>query len=173
MKWTSFAILVGVLLGLQAGGLRLLGLGEPRIMPDLLLVTAVVLAYRGASDEVLPACWVLGLAKDVTTAAPLGAYALCFGALGLLIVHVKELVYGEHTLGLMVLTLAGSVMIEQAVTAMSIGRGDLAAKMWGQMLGVVLLSGVFSAGLSPYVQWVLLKLHRQLGLETRRSYRKR
>ena len=54
-------------------------------MPDLFLLLLVVLAYRGNNDQVLLACWILGLAKDLTSSAPLGSYALAFGILALLI----------------------------------------------------------------------------------------
>lgn len=169
MRWFSFAILVlaAVLLHTIC---QPLGLGRQRLMPDLLLLLAIVLAFRGPGPQALLACWILGLTKDINSVAPLGSYAFCFGLLGLFIVWFRELIYGENSLLLMGLTFAGCCLVEHAFWAILTLKTDSASPRYLQMLPAVLLSAAFTAALAPYVNWLIVKLHRPLGLPSGRRY---
>jgi len=170
MRWFSFGILVFVTLVLQVGLGRMLGVGPQHVAPDLLVLAAVLLAFRGPSAAAPMACWVLGLAKDLSSVAPLGCYAFSFGLLALVVVRLREMFYGEHPLTLITLTFLGSLAVEQFVLALEILRGTFAqSDYWNLSMGVV-FSALLTGVLAPYGQWVVMRLHRQLGLPRRRSY---
>jgi rod shape-determining protein MreD len=170
VRWFRFAILVVLTVIVQMALGRVLGLGFARVMPDLLLMFAVIIAFRGPADTTLIACWFLGLAKDLTSQAPLGAYALSFGLLTLLLLRVREIFYGERALTLMLLSFLSSVLVELAVWLLSALRGETIGGPRGGIVLNIMLSALFTAGLSPYGLWLLTKLHRQLGLPARRRY---
>ena len=170
MRWFSFTILLLVTMTLVVGMGRVFGLGPQRIMPDLLLLLAVVLAFRGSADEILPACWILGLAKDLTSGAPLGCYAFSFGLLGLLIVYLRELLYGDNAWTLAAVTLAGSFLIEQFVFWVCLMKGMYNGPSYPGITLSVMFSALFTSALTPYGQWMINKLHRRLGLPQRRRY---
>ncbi len=171
MRWFRFGILVLAVLIVQVSICRPLGLGPQQIMPDLLLLLAVILAFGpGGDDEVLMACWVLGLAKDLSSAAPLGCYAFCFGILALLIRHLREVIYGERLLPIMAATILGSFLVEQSAFLLSIWKGEPLTDRYGPLTLGMIFSAFFSGALAPYIYWLVRKLHRQLGLPRGRSY---
>ncbi len=170
MRWFNFGILLFVTLVLQMGVARLFGLGEQRVMPDLLLLVAVVLAFRGEQNSAMIACFFLGLAKDLTGQAVLGSYAIGFGLLGWIIVRARDLFYGEHPITLIMITLAAGFFVEQLVLAICLMKKVFSWDNYGVLTLSILFSAVLTAGLSPYGQWLLLKFHRWLGLPRRRSY---
>ena len=168
MRWISFGILVVSTVVVQSGFGRLLGLGPQRIMPDLLLMFAVVIAFRGGKEQAPLACWFLGLAKDLTSSAALGSYAVAFGLTGLVIVYFRELLYGESALLLMLLTVVSSLIVEHIALLLAYFRGEFSRQEYGGVFKVVVFSAIFTAALAPYGQWLLLKMHRHLGLVRRR-----
>jgi rod shape-determining protein MreD len=170
MRWFNFAILVFITLVLQIGVCKRIGIGQQRIMPDLLLLTAVILAFRAPANHALIACWVLGFAKDVTSSSPLGSYALCFGLMALLLVRMREVLYGMRSVTLIIVTFGMSLLIEQAVYLFCVLK-DTAS--WDQYSGItftMLLSAMITGGLAPYGFWLITKFHRQLGLQRDRSF---
>ena len=169
MRWFSFAILALITLVLQVGATRVFGLGPQSLAPDLLLLVAVVLALRGPADGALIACWILGLAKDLTSAAALGSYALAFGLLALVIVRLRNLLYVPNPLTLIVLTALASLAVEQAVYLMWLLRGGASGGFPGLLLQMA-LSALITAALAPYGQWLILKLHHPLGLPRHRAF---
>ncbi|MBN1437374.1 MAG: rod shape-determining protein MreD [Sedimentisphaerales bacterium] len=168
MRWISFGILVVVTVIVQSGFGRLLGLGPQRIMPDLLLLWAVVIAFRGNKEQAPLACWLLGLAKDLTSSAILGSYAVGFGLMGLALVYFRELLYGESALLLILLTLVSSLLVEHITLLFATLRGEFSRQEYGGALKVILLTAILTAALSPYGQWLLMKMYRQFGLARRR-----
>lgn len=170
MRWFGFVVLVLLTVVVQLAAGRTLGLGSQRIMPDLFLMWAVVLAFRGPAPDVLVGCWFLGLAKDLTSQSSLGSYALSFGFIGMVIVYLRELFYGDHPMTLILLAFFGSLCVEHLCLLINSFKGDFDWSGYGPAALTILFSGVFTAGLSPYGQWLLLKLHRQIGLPRRRSY---
>ena len=170
MRWVSFFILVFVTMVLQVGLGRLIGLGPQRIMPDLLLLLAVVLAFRGPVDEVLLASWFLGLAKDLTSQAPLGMYALSFGLLALLITRLRGVLYGENMLTQAVAALVGSFLVEHLVFVLGLLKGRYTGAVYESVVLGMMFSALFTAALIPYAQWIVWKLQRRLSLPERRRY---
>jgi len=170
MRWFNFAILLLITLVLEVGMGRLFGLGPQRIMPDLLLLLAMVLAFRGPADKMLLCCWILGLAKDLTSQAPLGAYAFSFGLVGLGIIGLRELLYGESLWTLAAVTFVSSFLIEQFVFFVCLMKGMYNGLGHGGITLAIMFSALFTAALTPYGQWLIHKLQRRLSLPARRRY---
>lgn len=164
MRWLNFVVFVIVMLVVQVGAGRVLGLGPGRIMPDLLLMTAVVLAFVGAAEPTPVACWILGFAKDLTSQAPLGSYALAFGLLAVAVLGLRRLLYRENPLTLIVATLLGSVFVEQLVLVICMVKGQISVSQYSGISLAILLGGALTAGLGPYGKWLVLKLRKPLGV---------
>ena len=156
--WISFGLMGLGTLVIQSGLGRLVGLGPQRIMPDLLLILAVLMAFRCEDSRSLVGCWVLGLCKDLSSDAALGSYALCFGLLGIAIFYLRNWFYGNNWISAMVVTFLGSLLVEQSVYLIGIFKGGLSWELWGGSSMEMLFSAGFTAALAPYGQWILSKL---------------
>lgn len=171
MRWFNFAILAFVTLVAQSGvsGMCWL-LGSWHVVPDLLLMLAVVIAFRGPAEHVPIAGWVLGLAKDLSCDSALGSYALAFGVATLVIAQLRELFYGERAITLIIITLAASLFVEHFVVLIGLIRGDIGVSYYRSVGIAVVVSSMVTAALSPYEQWLIMKLHRQIGVPRFRGY---
>ena len=169
MRYVSITLIALAALVLQTGVGRVLGLAQLRIVPDLLLCVAIVLAFQGQPGQVLPVCWALGLIKDLTSQAVLGSYALGFGLVALLILYLRQLLYGQRILPRMFLTVLFTFALEQWAYAVYTRHGQSAAD-YTTLCRTMLFSALLTAALFPYVQWLLMKLHGPLGLTTQRKY---
>lgn len=170
MRWFNFIILLFLSLVVQVGVARLFGLGPQRVMPDLLVMVAVVLAFRAPGDHALIAGWILGLAKDLTSQAPLGCYAMAFGLLAWAVVHLRELFYGDHPLTLIVFTFFAGFMVEQFVLGVCLIKKIFPSGNYAAFSMAIMFSAMITAAIAPYGQWILMKFNRQLGLPRRRTY---
>ncbi|MCP4710158.1 MAG: rod shape-determining protein MreD [Planctomycetes bacterium] len=171
MRWLSFTFLMLALVLIQVGVCQPFALGLKRITPDLLVVLVVVLAFwPGGEDEVLVACWVLGLMKDLISAAPFGCYAFSFGLLAMLIRQLREMIYGDRLLPMMLVTVLGSFGVEQTVYMLSHFKGIDFGGQYRELSKMMLFSAMLSALLLPYINWLVQKIHRRLGLPRGRSY---
>jgi len=171
MRWLSFTFLVLALVVIQVSICQPLALGSKRITPDLLLVVVVVLAFwPGGEDDVLVACWVLGLMKDLLSSAPLGSYAFSFGLLALLIRQLREMIYGDRLLPMMLVTVLGSFGVEQMVYLLSGFKGIDFGGHYRELSKMMVFSALLSALVMPYINWLLQKINRRLGLPRGRSY---
>jgi rod shape-determining protein MreD len=174
MRWFRFGILVLAALILQVSVCQPLGLGPQQIMPDLFVLLAVVLAFWPNGDyDVLAACWVLGLTKDLSSTAPLGCYALSFGILALLVRRLRDVFYGEKLLPLMGITVMGSILVEQSAFFLLVWKGEQFSDRYGYLLLGMIFSAFFTGALTPYAYWLLRLLQRQLGLPGSRIYMSR
>ena len=170
MRWSVFGIFALVVLVLQVSVARLLGLGPQRVTADFLLLSAVVLTLAARSDEALLAAWVFGLAKDLTSQAPLGSYALGFGLLALALVHLRRLLYRDNPLTLMALLFAGSMFVEQFAIIVSLLKDGVGAGQYASRSLMMILAALLSAAVGPYWQWLIRKLSRRLHLPSRAAY---
>ena len=146
-------------------------LGPKRITPDLLVALVVVLTFwPGGEDDVLVACWVLGLMKDLISAAPLGCYAFSFGMLALVIRRLRETIYGDRLLPMMLVTVLGSFGVEQMVYLLSSFKGEDLGGHYRELSKMMVFSALLSGLATPYINWLVQKIHRRLGLPRGRSY---
>jgi rod shape-determining protein MreD len=170
MRWFTFGIVVFVTLVMQVGIVRLFGLGPQRVMPDLFLILAVILGFRAPSEQAPIAGWILGIVKDLSSEAPLGAYAIAFGLMVWAIVRLREFFYGDNPITLMLLTFISSFLVEQFALLVCRIKGVLPGGSYGSICIAIGFSALLTAGLTPYGHWLVMKLYRQLGLPKRRTY---
>ncbi len=143
------------------------GLGPQRIMPDLLLMMAVIVAFRGPADQAPVAGCVLGILKDLSSLAPLGTYTITLGLLTWAIVRIRDVFYGEHPLALILIMFVGSFLVETLALGISLLKQEMnRSDPWM----VIFFTALLTAGVAPYAQWIIMKFHRQLGIPQRRSY---
>ncbi len=169
MRYLSIALVALAALVLQTGVGRILGLAQLRIVPDLLLCVAIVLAFQGQPGQFLPACWAMGLIKDLSSQAVLGSYAVGFGIMALLILYLRGLLYGQRVLPRMFLAALFTFALEQWAYAVYTWHGQSVGD-YATLSRTMLFSALLTAGLYPYVQWLLLKFHGPLSLTTQRKY---
>jgi rod shape-determining protein MreD len=168
MRWLRFGILVLIFLVLQIGVGSALSFIPQKIVPDLLLLLAVLLIFWAPADQALIACWLLGLLKDITSQeAPLGSYSLTFGLLGLMLIRMREVVVAARLLPQIFLIFVSSMVIEHAVWLICVVKSDVPLDSYRQTLTSITLSAVITAALYPYGYWLMTKLHRPLGLKQR------
>jgi len=170
MHWFNFGIALFLTLILQIGSARLFGLGSGQIMPDLLLMVMVIIAFRARREQAPLAGWVLGLVKDLTSQAPLGGYAFGFGLAALLIVYLREYFYGDNPITLMVIAFLSSFLIEQFVLVLCLVKGIFSGRDYGSLTMAITFSSLLTAALTPYGHWVMMRFYRQLGLPRQRKY---
>ncbi len=173
MHWLIFSIISIFAVVLQTQFVKLAALGPQLIMPDLLILTATVLAYRSSTDHVYIACWILGLLKDATCDSPLGVYAVSFGLTAIIIVRIREFFYSDHFLTIMALTFISAFATEQFELLVGIMRGSYADDSYRTLTTVILFSCLYTAALSPYAQWLLLKFQKPLMITPKRKYKLR
>jgi rod shape-determining protein MreD len=171
MRWFNFAILVMIVLVLQVGITRLFSIGSQNIMPDLLLMVAVILAFRGQGYSVLIACWVLGLVRDLSSDAVLGTYAIAFGLVALMVSRLHQFLYVDRPLSVILVTFVSAFAVEQFAILAVLLRGDLKSGQYGSLTLSILLSALFTAVLAPYAQWLILKIQRLIGLPRNQPWR--
>ncbi len=167
MRWVRFGILVLVFLVLQIGVCSALSFSQLKIVPDLLLLLAVLIVFWAPADQALIACWLLGLLKDVTSQVPLGSYAISFGLLGILLVRLRELLVGTRLLPQIFLMFVSSMLVEHAVWLICVVKSDVALASYRQDVLTIFISALLTAALYPYGYWLMTKLHRLLGLSRR------
>jgi len=167
MRWVRFGILVLIFLVLQIGVGSAFEFSPLKIVPDLLLLLAMLIIFWAPADQALLACWLLGLLKDITSQAPLGSYSFTFGLLGLMLIRLREVLVGSRLLPQIFLMFVSSMLIEHVVWLICVVKSDIALNSYRQSLTTMVISALLTAALYPYGFWLMTKIHRQLGLSRR------
>jgi rod shape-determining protein MreD len=87
MRWFRFAILIIVVMLIQAGLLSNL-----KIRPDLLLILMVFFAAYGTTTEAIITSYAIGLAYDLIGNLPIGMGIISFGVTGSAIAYLQQTV---------------------------------------------------------------------------------
>ncbi len=171
MRWFNFGILVFITLVVQStlGGISISD--YQKVMPDLFLGLAVVLAFNIPAKQAPIACWILGLAKDIGSQMPLGCYAFSFGLLGWAIVWLREIFYGDNPIVLIVLTFLCSVFSEQFALIVSLLKHSIAGAEYAQMSCATFYTAITTALLTPLLQILILRLHKLLGISLHKRHK--
>ena len=167
MRWFVFAVIVLVTLVLQIGVGRIFGLGPQKLMPDLLLILAIIMAFRARIDNALIACWILGLLKDLTSQAVLGSYAFAFGMIALIIVRLRDMFYGDRLLPAMVSAFIAVCLVEHFALLVLGLRGYRLQGQYSSVSVSIFLSALLTGALLPYARWLIYKFQRHLGFTRR------
>ncbi len=103
MRWARYLVAIVLLLLIESAlppVVRPFGAA-----PDLLLGLALALAVDAKSWRAFGPIWGVGLARDLSSFGPFGLYAFLFGGFGIVIYLLREAIFVEHTLTVMVLGL--------------------------------------------------------------------
>ena len=171
MRWITFAILLYCVTVIQTTVAPMLKLHG--VWPDFLVIVAVYYALAAAPRDAMLACWVVGLAIDLTGASYLehgnvGIAALSLGLIAILLVKARELTFRDSIWTALFFTFTAELILSVLVgvhrlyVAKAPGRlGDVAT------VGVYLAA--YTAVVAPYVHWILRQLRGVLGVGV--SYR--
>jgi rod shape-determining protein MreD len=175
MRWLSFFILAYVMLGLQ------IGLGSSvqihQAQPNFLLLVAVFVAINAPRDIALSACLLLGLLQDlIMPGKPLGLATASFGVVGILIIKIQELVYGDHFLTHFSLALLAGLVVAviYGVHGAIYPLIHRSLKIWRPpAMGAMIGGALYTAVLAPLVIFILQRMRRAFGFRSSRGYTSR
>jgi rod shape-determining protein MreD len=167
MRWLPYIFLSYVALGLQIGLKDALSFHEGP--PNFVLLAVVFMCLSMPRKPALLGPFFLGLAQDCLSQHPAGLYALCYGLTALLIRGTHQVIFGQHPLAHVALTLMGGV-----ITAVVLGLHSLVHPMAARSVDTavvlpamhdapwpLLISAVYTALLAPGVLWLLNRAHRR------------
>ena len=105
MRWLMYYIFAYLTLGLQIGlspFIRYQGAA-----PNLALLGVIYIAMNAPRDSALLAAFGIGVLQDLLSAQPPGLYAFAYGIVALFVTSAQQVVYREHPLTHVSLTLVG------------------------------------------------------------------
>lgn len=149
MRWLSWFILAYLALGLQSGlGSYITWEGVP---PNLVLIAVIFVALNAPRESALLGSYVMGLMQDALTQQPLGTYALSYGLVTLLVQTTQPVIYREHPLTHVSMTLGGA-----AVSSLVLFMQGM---IWPprQPAMDLVICGLYTTALAPLILWLLQK----------------
>lgn len=166
MRWVSFTILLLIVLALQSAAAPFVAVHT--VQPDLLVIVAVYYALTARTYDALFACWVIGLAIDLTGLgfqqySNVGVHALALGLIGAGLVKLRELFFRDSVLTQILLTFIGKWAMDAAVGLHMIFVVGLPIE-FSEIATRGFHAAVYSAVLAPYGFWFLRGLRNALGL---------
>jgi rod shape-determining protein MreD len=108
MRWSSFAILAYVTLGLQTGLSAALHVGGAG--PDFVLISVVFICLNAPRDTALLAAFLLGALQDLTSQGTMGLYSFTYGLVGMMVVSARQTVYRDNALTHFSLVLGAGIL---------------------------------------------------------------
>jgi rod shape-determining protein MreD len=172
MRWLTFLICAVVVLTLEVTLAPLLQWHGAR--PQWLLMLAVFFALNGRSVDVLIGAWILGLLYELHTLPEyLGLFSLGFSLVALVVYGMREFLFREHPLTHFLVTFAACLAIQVVVDVhRMITFGNATGTLW-EMGREALLTGLVTGLFAVPVHYVLLRMHRTLGILPIRTRRRR
>ncbi len=168
MHWIAFTILVYVVTVLQTTLAPFIAVHT--IRPDLIVIVAVHYALLARNNDALIACWLIGLAIDLTGLsyshsgyANVGINAFCLGLLAMLIVKTRELTFRESALTQLAVTFLVKLSLGVLVGIHMLYALDQLDRL-GDILTTSFWAAVYTAALAPYLNWALRRLRAPLGI---------
>ena len=130
MRWSVFAIMVYLAVGLQEGLRTLLVIGYTS--PSFLLILLVFIAVHAPRSTVAWSAMILGILVDLkpvpltdqyADVAVIGPGCLGYLAGGLVVIHLRSMVFRESAMTVAALVLAAGVFIHLIIVALLTMRG--------------------------------------------------
>jgi rod shape-determining protein MreD len=167
MRLLIYLILAYVMVGLQIGLAPFLRLHGAE--PNFVLMAAVFIAINAPREPAMLACFVLGIVQDFVTApsSRLGLYGLSYGFFALFAAGSATVVVRGHPIVHFAVTLLGG-----AITALIVAlnaRFTSPGQSW-KVLGVMMLSAVYSAIVAPVVIGILHRIRRRFQFDPIRRH---
>jgi rod shape-determining protein MreD len=163
MKTVTYLILAYLTLGAQ------IGLGAyvkvEGAAPNLVMLAAVFIALNAPKEPALLGCFFLGLMQDLLTSQTLGIYALSYGLVAMFVISTQQLVYREHPLTHISITLSASIIATAVIVLHGLFKLDASERV---ALTKLIYVTLYTTALSPVVLGILQKLRKPFGFQTRR-----
>jgi rod shape-determining protein MreD len=161
MKWLPFTVLAVVALVCQTTIVQSMAIHS--IWPDWMFVLAVHYALWGPWPDAAIAGWVLGLMVGVSSGDRIGLHAFAFGAAAWAIIHIRHVLFRDHAITQLVVTLVFAFAVQLLVGGYRWwGAGSGATSIWWPAF----FTAVYTAAWAPYLHWPLLRLARWTGLRS-------
>ena len=167
MRWVPFAILSILTIVLQTTLVQKMAIQS--IWPDWMFVLAVHYALWGPWPEAVIAAWILGLLVDLQSVDRIGLHAFAYGAAAWAIMRLRLVVFRDHPLTQITLTLTFALGIQLTVglyRRWGLGTEPSVTSLWWPAL----FTAVYTAACAPYLHWLLIRLDRWTGLRSSRRH---
>jgi rod shape-determining protein MreD len=164
VRWFPFAILAAVAIVLQTSLVPYIEIQAVR--PDLMFILAAHYAMWGPWPDAAIAAWILGLLPGLFSIEHnVGVHAFCFGLAAWAIMRVRQIVFRDHAITQLLITLVFTVLIQLLIGWY---------RRWGApgdggVVWPAIMTGVYTAACAPYLHWLLIRLGRWTGLRTSRG----
>ncbi len=153
MKWLTFTILAAIMLTLQLSISSFIALGPQQVVPDFLILAAILIAFRaGSDDDALLQCWLLGLVHDLTSITPFGIYSVSLALAGVFIIVMRKWLYVQNVFMIVFWTLLFTVIVEHAAVVVLLLRGQMEVTNFAGVSRTIWFSGAYTAAMAPYLQ---------------------
>ena len=165
MKWMPFAILTGLTIVCQATLVPKMAIQS--IWPDIMFVLVVHYALWGPWPDAAIAAWILGLIVDLQSLDRIGLHACAYGAAAWAIMRVRQIVFRDHPITQIAVTLTFTLGIQLMVGLFRQGsseQGMTGVAVWWPAL----FTAIYTAACAPYLLWLLIRLQRWTGLRSSR-----
>ena len=161
MRWFPYIFLGYVALGLQIGLKDALSFHDGP--PNFVLLAVVFMCLSLPRKPALLGPFFLGLTQDCLSQHPAGLYALSYGLTALLIRGTHQVIFGQHPLAHVALTLLGGIITAAVMSVHSLIHPALARSAENNVVlpamrnapWPLLISAVYTASLAPGVLWLL------------------
>ena len=169
MKWLPFAVLAVIVIVCQTTVVQAMAVGS--VWPEWTFILAVHYALWGRWPDAAIAAWLLGLVVDLQTAGPdpVGLHAFSYGAAAWAILRVRQVVFRDHPLTHVVVTLVFALAVQLLIGIYH----------WWKLAGTpgseglwwsALMIAVYTAVWAPFLHWGLIRLGRWTGLRAARRF---
>lgn len=108
MRWLRILILIFAVSVVDTALLCHVSVAGMR--PDLALILAVFVSLHTTALSSVPACWLMGLVKDIYSVGPIGLNAFILSVCGGYISQTKDYVYKDHPLVQLFLTASAALL---------------------------------------------------------------
>lgn len=171
MRWIAFAILLYCVTVAQTTLAPLLALHG--VWPDFLAIVAVYYALAAAPADAMLACWVVGLAMDLSGASyqasgNVGVCALSLGLISVPLVKARDLTFRDSVWTALVFSFIAKLALSLLVGVHMLYVTQTEGR-FGEVATVGVYSAVYTAVLAPYGHWMLKQFRGLLGVGV--SYR--
>ncbi len=167
MKWLPFGILALIAIVCQTTIVQATAIRS--IWPEWVFILAVHYALWGPWPDAAIAAWLLGLIVDLQSADPVGLHAFCYGAAAWVILRVRQVVFRDHPVTHLVVTLVFAFAVQLLIALYYWWRLSGAAgseALWSSALCIA----VYTALWAPLLHWPLIRIGRWTGLRTARRF---
>jgi len=163
MRAITYLILSYFALGAQVGLSPFIRVGGAP--PNLVLLAALFIALNAPREPALLGCFLLGLMQDVLTQQTLGIYALSYGIVAMFVIGTQQLLYRDHPLTHISITLAAAIICAMVILLHGAFRLPPERRVDASRL---IYSTMYTTALAPFLLGVLQKMKRPFGFQTRR-----